>query len=75
VLASDLVSRQHLSAQFSRGRCTITDNSTNGSVVILDDGTRYELRRDSLRLRASGVIVPGNPDGAEARFAIRFRCV
>lgn len=75
VLKSDLVSRQHMSAQFSRGRCTVTDNSTNGSVVVQDDGSRYELKRDSLRLRGSGIIVPGNPDGEEARFAVRFRCV
>ena len=33
VVNQDLVSRQHLRAQFSRGRCTITDNSTNGSMI------------------------------------------
>lgn len=74
VVKSDLVSRQHLSAQFSRGRCTITDNSTNGSIVVMSDGTRHPLRRESLRLRDSGIVIPGNPAAEETSTAISFRC-
>jgi len=74
VVPRDLVSRQHLSAQFSRGRCTITDNSTNGSLVVQDDGTRYELKRESLRLSGSGHIVLGKPLADEAAFTVRYRC-
>jgi adenylate cyclase len=74
VIRKDLISRQHLSAQFSRGRCTVTDNSTNGSVVVMDDGTRFDLKRDSLRLSGSGVIIPGKPEQHDAAFAISFRC-
>lgn len=76
VVARDLVSRQHLRAQFSRGRCTVTDNSTNGSLVRFDCGTEHELKRESLRLYGTGVIVPGRPlADTVADFAIRFRCV
>jgi len=75
VIEKDLVSRQHLSAQFSRGRCTITDNSTNGSTVRLDDGEQYELKRESIRVSGSGVVIPGMPDDAESGYEIRFRCV
>jgi adenylate cyclase len=74
VIKSDLVSRQHLSAQFSRGRCTITDNSTNGSIVVMNDGTRHEIRRESLRLHDSGVLIPGNPAAEETSTAISFHC-
>jgi len=74
VVRKDLVSRQHLSAQFSRGRCTITDNSTNGSVVVMEDGTRHALKRESLRLAGRGAIIPGKPPGGEDDFVIRFRC-
>jgi adenylate cyclase len=74
VVKKDLVSRQHLRAQFSRGRCTITDNSTNGSVVINDNGERYELKRDSFRLSGSGIIIPGHPEHEEVDFEISFRC-
>lgn len=75
VINKDLVSRQHLSAQFSRGRCTITDNSTNGSVVVGADGSRYEVKRESLRLLGEGVIIPGKPRKEDPDFAIRYRCV
>lgn len=75
VVAKDLVSRQHLSAQFSRGRCTITDNSTNGSCVIGVDGRRVEFKRESLRLTGEGVIIPGKPGPEELDYAIKFRCL
>lgn len=74
VVKSDLVSRQHLSAQFSRGRCTITDNSTNGSVVQTESGERFEIKRESFRLYGSGTIVPGKPDEGEVTASIKFRC-
>ena len=74
VVKKDLVSRQHLSAQFSRGRCTITDNSTNGTVIIMDDGERFELKRDSFRLMGSGTIVPGHAEDEKLDFVINFRC-
>ena len=75
VVAKDLVSRQHLSAQFSRGRCTITDNSTNGSCVIGVDGRRIEFKRESLRLTGEGQIIPGKPGPEELDYAIKFRCL
>lgn len=74
VIQKDLVSRQHLSAQFSRGRCTITDNSTNGSVIHMDDGERYEIKRESMRLSGSGVIIAGMPGQGDAGFEISYRC-
>ena len=74
VVDKDLVSRQHLSAQFSRGRCTITDNSTNGSVVVNEDGSRVDLKRESSKLLGSGVIIPGHPQEEELEFAINYRC-
>ena len=75
VINQDLVSRQHLRAQFSRGRCTITDNSTNGSLVELGDGDCFELKRESLRLAGGGRIIVGKPATAVDDFAIKFRCV
>lgn len=74
VIPKDLVSRQHLSAQFSRRRCTVTDKSTNGSVVVLADGSRFSLKRESCRLAGEGMIVPGKPP-KEDGFVIRYRCL
>lgn len=72
VVAKDLVSRQHLSAQFSRGRCTITDNSTNGSCVVGADGRRVEFKCESLRLTGEGLIVPGKPGADEKDYVIKI---
>ena len=75
VIAKDLVSRQHLCAQFSRGRCTITDNSTNGSLVVDKDGRRIEFKRESLRLTGEGHIIPGKPGADEPDYAIKYHCL
>jgi adenylate cyclase len=74
VIGKDLVSRQHLSAQYSRGRCTITDNSTNGSLMVSKDDRRVEFKRESLRLTGEGHIIPGKPGPDEPGYAIKFRC-
>lgn len=74
VIKKDLISRQHLSAQFSRGRCTITDNSTNGSLVRLESGESFEIKRESFRLNGSGEIIPGAPGKSEEGYSIKFRC-
>lgn len=75
VIGKDLVSRQHLSAQYSRGRCTITDNSTNGSLMVGKDGRRIEFKRESLRLTGEGHIIPGKPGSDEPDYSIKYRCL
>lgn len=71
----DLVSRQHFTAQFSRGRCTVTDKSTNGTVVIPDTGPRQTVRRDTVPIAGSGLIVMGVPNEEAAELMIRYECL
>ncbi len=71
---NDLVSRQHFTAQFSRGRCTITDKSTNGTFVMPAGGGRHEIRRDTFPLSGSGVIVLGSPLQHGDVIAIQYVC-
>ena len=71
---NDLVSRQHFTAQFSRGRCTITDKSTNGTFVLPASGGRHEVRRDTVPLGDSGVIVLGSPQQQGDVVAIQYVC-
>lgn len=71
---NDLVSRQHFTAQFSRGRCTITDKSTNGTFVLPAGGGRHEVRRDTFPLSGSGVIVLGSPLQHGDVVAIQYVC-
>lgn len=71
---NDLVSRQHFTAQFSRGRCTVTDKSTNGTFVLPAGGGRHEVRRDTFPLSGSGVIVLGSPLQDGDVVAIQYVC-
>lgn len=73
VVHHELASRQHLNAQFSRGRCTITDNSTNGTVIYLDDDSEsHDLRRDSYTITGSGKLVLGRPAEVEEKDRVEF---
>lgn len=74
IVRHELASRQHLSAQFSRGRCTITDNSTNGTVVLSNyDHQQHELKRETFTLQGNGKIFLGQPDEIDDAFAIRYQ--
>lgn len=76
MVRNDLASRQHLSVQFSRGRCTITDNSTNGTVIFANkDKTGHELKRDSFTLIGSGTIVLGRPSEVNETDTVRYESV
>ncbi len=76
IIRNDLASRQHLSAQFSRGRCTITDNSTNGTVIFSkDDKSSHALKRESYTLDESGTIVLGQPSEVDDRHIVRFQFI
>jgi class 3 adenylate cyclase len=74
VLTHELVSREHLAAHFSRGRCTLTDRSTNGTFIITDAGTRTELRHDSVVLAGSGTIVLGSARDDGNAPTLRYVC-
>lgn len=74
IVRHELASRQHLNAQFSRGRCTITDNSTNGTVVFPDyDREQHVLKRETLTLQGSGKIFLGQPEEIDEAYAIRYQ--
>ena len=74
VITHDLVSRQHFSVQFSRGRCTITDNSTNGTFIVNDSQEKIPVRRETFPLVGAGRIYLGEPSEAKERYTIRFSC-
>jgi adenylate cyclase len=74
VVQHDLVSRQHFTAQFSRGRCTISDRSTNGTYVIADRSPPQVVRHETVPLSGSGRIVLGRADDPTSAATIRYRC-
>lgn len=74
VVQNDLISRQHFSAQLSRGRCTVTDNSTNGTVISHPDGTNEPVKKETLPLHGKGEIIIGRPPKIDERYIISYVC-
>ncbi|MCP5143576.1 MAG: adenylate/guanylate cyclase domain-containing protein [Gammaproteobacteria bacterium] len=74
VINHELVSRQHATLQFSRGRCTLSDNSTNGTFIITSSQTRVPVRRETFPLDKSGTIYLGEPGPEKEPFALTFIC-
>ncbi|MGR8949091.1 MAG: adenylate/guanylate cyclase domain-containing protein [Gammaproteobacteria bacterium] len=74
VVQNDLVSRQHFSAQLSRGRSTITDNSMNGTVIIHADGKTQPVKKETLPLLGKGQIVIGRPPKIDESYVIHYEC-
>ncbi|MDV7391931.1 FHA domain-containing protein, partial [Arthrospira platensis SPKY1] len=75
VVDRELVSRSHADIQFRQGKFVLADHSTNGTYLLLDNGTRFFVRREEYALHDRGVIslgqvvLDGNPD------LIRYQCV
>ena len=74
VVQNDLVSRQHFSAQLSRGRSTITDNSTNGTVISYVDGTNQSVKKETLPLHGKGRLIIGRPPKIDETYVINYEC-
>lgn len=78
--ASDLVvnwpsvSRRHATIGYSRGRFVLSDASTNGTYVTLQNGQVVFLRRESLPLWGSGRIALGAPADAGIDHSVDYRC-
>jgi adenylate cyclase len=53
------VSRQHATLTVTRGKATLVDHSSTGTLVRLADGHRFTVRRESVVLAGSGELVPG----------------
>ncbi|MEM7467050.1 MAG: adenylate/guanylate cyclase domain-containing protein [Pseudomonadota bacterium] len=75
VVQNDLVSRQHFSAQLSRGRSTITDNSTNGTVIVQHDNTTQQVKKETLPLQGRGKLVIGRPPKIDDIYVINYECI
>lgn len=78
--ASDLVvnwpsvSRHHATIGFSRGRFVLSDSSTNGTYVTLQDHRVVFLRRESLPLWGNGQIALGAPADEGVDHTVHYRC-
>ena len=54
-----LSSRSHVNVDYNRGKFVLTDQSTNGTYIKLNDGKEVYLRREELPLSSHGAISLG----------------
>ena len=69
-----LTSRQHAEISLRNGRFVLRDESTNGSYIIAEDGSRKHLRREEDVLQGSGRIGFGAWPDEDADGAVHFNC-
>jgi adenylate cyclase len=60
VVDKTMVSRNHAVIELSRNRCTLTDRSSNGTHIGIDNSSeRLFIHRDKIQLHGSGIISMG----------------
>lgn len=74
VVPTDLTSRQHASVEYKRGRFYLTDNSSNGTVVVAEDGGVTTLRRENVALKGTGKLCLGAMPESNPNGIIEFEC-
>ncbi len=74
VIDNEWVSRNHATIEFRRGYFVLTDRSTNGTYLRLDDDDELRLHRDEVQLRKSGKISLGQSTDKDSTDILYFQC-
>src|ERR1700722_14713438 len=74
VIRGNLISRLHASIELSRGRFTITGQSTNGTFVQIVGEEESFVRRDSMAIKGEGMIGLGRIPDRDSPLTIYFVC-
>jgi class 3 adenylate cyclase len=75
VVDNDRVSRSHAEIQFRQGKFILADGSTNGTYLLLENGTRFFVQREEFTLHGRGVICLGRAGDNHSPDLIHFECV
>ena len=68
VISKPWISREHAELTVRRGKLQLSDHSSSGTYVSVQDDYEFLLRRETVLLTGSGIICPGvqrTADGAE----------
>lgn len=74
VVETDLTSRNHAEITYRGGSFHISDNSSNGTLIVAGDGKLTSLRRESHALRGRGRICFGGSPETNPRGIVDFEC-
>ena len=72
VLTDVHVSRNHCRIERRLTGIILTDQSTNGTTIVSDDGTELLVRKSSAPLKGKGLLFFGRPFKGERRGGVRF---
>jgi hypothetical protein len=73
-VVNKFTSREHARFEMHSGSFFITDQSTNGTYLMWDQGDVVRLSAQELPLTGSGVISLGCPISLDDEYLIRFEC-
>jgi class 3 adenylate cyclase len=72
IVRDSRVSRSHARIEYKRGKFSLIDQSSNGTLVRIQDQKTILLRREAIHLQGNGVIGLGQKVTAESETAIHF---
>lgn len=75
VIDQEMVSRSHADIQFRQGKFILIDHSTNGTYLLLENGSRFFVRREEFTLHDRGSICLGHAIAANDPDVIHYQCV
>lgn len=74
VVDRELVSRSHADIEFRQGKFILVDHSTNGTYLLLENGSRFFVRREEFTLQDRGSICLGQAVSEQNPDIIRYAC-
>jgi adenylate cyclase len=74
VITHELASRLHFTVQLSRGRGTLRDLSTNGTLVTAGENPPVLIRHDTFVLEGEGTIGIGHAGSQSPELSLHWRC-
>lgn len=74
VVAADSVSRRHILIERIRNNLVLTDQSTNGTHLYMDNGETLFLRRQQWPMSGAGVVALGATRDQRDDHLVRFNC-
>lgn len=73
VLKDKMASRNHARIERRKDKYVLSDLSSNGTFVMMENGYQLKLRREEMIMHGSGAITFGHAAGEANEEAIRFR--
>lgn len=74
IIDRELVSRSHAIIEFRQGKFILADHSTNGTYLMLENGSRFFVRREEITLHDQGIICLGQTAFKENPDIIHYEC-